>query len=197
MKKELFIRNKIIETCLILEKKNLNQCRSGNVSHRWKNGMLITPTGMSYNKINKNDIVFVDKFKKFIGKRKPSIEWQFHHDIYDKKTEVNTIIHNHPPYAAGFSILGKNIQPYHYMIAFFGGKDVKCTKFALPGSKKLSQYVILALKNRKACLLANHGSVIVGENFEETIDLTQELETLCKQITIARISGHPKLVSRR
>jgi len=196
MKKESIIRNKIIKTCLILEKKNLNQCRSGNVSHRWKEGMLITPSGMPYNKINKNDIVFIDKNKNFVGKRKPSIEWQFHYDIYKSKKEVNTVIHNHSPYASGISILRQNIEPYHYMIAFLGGIDVKCTKFAIPGSKQLSNFVIKALKNRKTCLLANHGSVIIGENFDETIDLTQELETLCKQITIARINGKPKLVSK-
>ena len=81
------------------------------------------------------------------------------------------------------------------MIAFFGGIDIKCSKFALPGSKKLSQYILDSLKDRKACLLANHGSVIIGKNFEETITLTEELEVLCKQITIAKINGNPKLVS--
>ena len=53
------------------------------------------------------------------------------------------------------------------MIAFFGGNDVKCAKFALPGSKKLSEYVIKSLNNRNACLLSNHGSIIVGSDFDE------------------------------
>ena len=197
MNKELSIRNKIIKTCLILEQKKLNQCKSGNVSCRWNNGFLITPSGMSYNKINSDDIVYINDNKIFKGKRKPSIEWQFHYDIFKNKKNVNVIIHNHPPYATGLSILQKNIKPYHYMIAFFGGNDVKCAKFALPGSKKLSQHVIKSLNNRNACLLSNHGSIIVGSDFDETLILTEELETLCKQITIAKINGVPKLVSQK
>ena len=197
MKNELLIRKQIIETCLLLERKKLNQCKSGNVSFRWNDGLLITPSGMSYNKIKIDDIVYINNKKKFLGKRKPSIEWQFHFDIFKSKKDVNAIIHNHPVYATGFSILQKNIKPYHYMIAFFGGNDVKCAKFALPGSKELSQHVVKSLKDRKACLLANHGSVIVGKDFDETIILTEELEALCKQITIAKINGKPKLVSKK
>ena len=83
------------------------------------------------------------------------------------------------------------------MIAFFGGNDVKCAKFALPGSKKLSEHVMKSLNNRNACLLSNHGSIIVGSDFDETLILTEELETLCKQITIAKINGVPKLVSQK
>ena len=62
--KEKNIRKKIIQSALDLEKKGLNQCKAGNISMRWKNGMLITPSGMIYSKLKTTDIVFVDnKFK--------------------------------------------------------------------------------------------------------------------------------------
>ena len=112
MNKELSIRNKIIKTCLTLEQKKLNQCKSGNVSYRWNNGFLITPSGMSYNKINSDDIVYINDNKIFKGKRKPSIEWQFHYDIFKNKKNVNVIIHNHSPYATGDKPVAAPLLPH-------------------------------------------------------------------------------------
>ena len=79
----------------------------------------------------------------------------------------------------------------------FGGDDIPCAKFAIPGSQELSNYAVKALKNRKACLLANHGVIITGKDIDEAAFLAEELETLCKQITIAKINGIAKLVGKR
>ena len=194
--KEKNIRKKIIESALELEKKGLNQCKAGNISVRWRNGMLITPSGMEYNKLKVSDIVYVDKNFKVHGKRKPSIETPFHMGILKNKDDVNTIVHTHAPYGSALSIIGKTIPCYHYMIAFFGGTNIKCAKFELPGSYALAKEAVKALKNRKACLLANHGIIVTGTNINEALHLTEELEVLCKQITIAKINGTPKLVSK-
>ena len=193
--KEKNIRKKIIQSALDLEKKGLNQCKAGNISVRWKTGMLITPSGMEYSKLKISDIVYVDKNFKTDGKRKPSIETPFHMGILKNKKDVNTIIHTHAPYGTALSINGKTIPCYHYMIAFFGGIDIKCAKFALPGSYALAKEAVKALKNRKVCLLSNHGIIVTGSNVSEALHLTEELEVLCKQITIAKINGTPKLVS--
>jgi L-fuculose-phosphate aldolase len=192
--KENIIRKKIIESALDLDKKGLNQCKAGNISVRWKKGMLITPSGMEYNKLRPEDIVYVENNFKAHGKRKPSIETPFHMGILKNKKDVNTIIHTHAPYGTGLSLLGKTIPCYHYMIAFFGGDSIKCAKFELPGSYALAKETVKVLKNRKACLLANHGIIVTGNNISEALHLAEELEVLCKQITIAKINGTPKLV---
>ena len=196
-KKELTIRKNIISTALELEKKNLNQGKAGNISVRWNGGILITPSGMDYHKLKPNDIVFIDNKGKSHGKRKPSVETPFHYDILKYKKEIDTVIHTHAPYSTGLSILGKPIPCYHYMIAFFGGDSVPCAKFDVPGSQQLSNYAVKALKKHKACLLANHGIIVTGSGLEEALFLTQELEVLCKQITIAKINGTPKLVEKK
>lgn len=196
-KAEEKIRNKIIDTAKKLGLKKLNHGKAGNISVRWKDGLLITPSGISYDKIKPKDIVFIDKNKSHHGIKKPSIETPFHFDIIKNKKDVNCVVHTHAPYASGFSILGKPIPCYHYMIAFFGGDDIPCAKFAIPGSQELSNYAVNALKNRKACLLANHGVIITGKDIDEAAFLAEELETLCKQITIAKINGTAKLVGKR
>ena len=65
------------------------------------------------------------------------------------------------------------------------------------GHMKLTCYAVKALKNRKACLLANHGVIITGKDIDEAAFLAEELETLCKQITIAKINGTAKLVGKK
>ena len=196
-KKEKKIRESIIEACLTLEKKGLNQGKAGNISVRWNGGMLITPSGVSYEGMKAKDIVFVDNNGKYQGIWNPSIEWNFHLDILKNRKEFNAVIHNHPAYGSGMSILRKDIKSYHYMIGFMGGDTIKCSTFAPPGTKELSKAALKALKNRKACLLANHGTISCGKDLEEALFLSEEFEILCKQITIARINGKPKLVESK
>ena len=196
-KQEENIRKSIIDASLLLEKKKLNQGKSGNISIRWKNGMLITPSGIPYEGMKVKDIVFVDNEGKSEGIWKPSIEWKFHLDILKTRKDFNVVIHNHPAYGSGMSMLRKDIKAYHYMIAFMGGDTVRCSTFAPPGTQELSKAVLKALKDRKACLLANHGAITCGTDIEEALLLTEELEALCKQITIANINGKPKLVENK
>ena len=77
-----------------MEDLNLNQGKTGNISHRFKDGMLITPSAKDYKKIKSKEMVYITKNGKFIGKNKPSIEWRFHLQIYKKIPHVNSIIHN-------------------------------------------------------------------------------------------------------
>jgi L-fuculose-phosphate aldolase len=180
-----------------MEKKGLNQGKAGNISVRWKDGMLITPSGISYQGMKAKDIVFVDSKTKPHGIWKPSSEWRFHFDILKVRKEFDAVVHNHPAYGTGMSILRKDIKAYHYMIAFLGGDTIKCSTFAVPGSQELSDAAIKALKGRKACLLANHGTITCGKNLDEAMFLTEEFEILCKQITIAKINGKPQLVEKK
>ena len=196
-KNEIKIRKQIIEACLLMEKKALNQGKAGNISVRWKDGMLITPSGISYQGMKTKDIVFVDSKTKPHGIWKPSSEWRFHFDILKVRKEFDAVVHNHPAYGTGMSVLRKDIKAYHYMIAFLGGDTIKCSTFAVPGSQELSDAAIKALKGRKACLLANHGTITCGKNLDEAMFLTEEFEILCKQITIAKINGKPQLVEKK
>ena len=181
---------------------NLSALRSGNISARVRekgvDGFYITPSGMKYNSIKPNDIVFVSLKGEFDKKKnKPSSEWQFHRDIYVNKKEANAIVHAHSTCATAVSSQQKNVPAFHYMVAVAGGDDLKCAKYATFGTKKLSMNIITALKNRSACLIANHGQVAFGDNLEKTFELAQEIENICHQYINALRIGIPKILSKK
>ena len=181
---------------------NLSALRSGNISARVRekgvDGFYITPSGMKYNSIKPNDIVFVSLKGEFDKKKnKPSSEWQFHRDIYVNKKEANAIVHAHSTCATAVSSHQKNVPAFHYMVAVAGGDDLKCAKYATFGTKKLSMNIITALKNRSACLIANHGQVAFGDNLEKTFELAQEIENICHQYINALRIGIPKILSKK
>ena len=181
---------------------NLSVLRSGNISVRVKekgvDGFYITPSGTKYSSLKVKDIVFVSLkgiFDK--NKKKPSSEWRFHQDIYVNKKDAKAIVHAHSTCATAVSSHQKNIPAFHYMVAVAGGEDLKCTKYATFGTKQLSKNIMKALKNRKACLIANHGQVAFGDNLETAFELAQEIENICHQYINALRIGMPKILSKK
>jgi L-fuculose-phosphate aldolase len=181
---------------------NLSALRSGNISIRAKekgvDGFFITPSGMKYSSLKIKDIVFIS-LKGIFDKKKgiPSSEWRFHQDIYVNKKDAKAIVHAHSTCATAVSSHQKNIPAFHYMVAVAGGEDLKCTKYATFGTKKLSKNIIKALNNRSACLIANHGQVAFGDNLEKTFELAQEIENICHQYINALRIGIPKILSKK
>ena len=186
----------IIKYANMLNSEKLSTLRSGNVSLRYKNGFLITPSGVKYSLLKVDDIVFVSLDGKFDEtKNKPSSEWRFHKDIYSSKNEANAIVHAHSTHATAVSAHNKDVPAFHYMVALAGGNDLKCAKYATFGTQELSDNIINALKNRKACLMSNHGQVAFGDNLEQAFELAQEVENICHQYINAIKLGEPKILS--
>ena len=200
--KNLDQRNQIIEFSLKLNSTNLSPLRSGNISLRAKeddkDGYLITPSGKKYDSLKSENIIFMglnEEPENNDSGNKPSSEWRFHRDIYLNKKDAQAIVHAHSPHATAVSSHGKSVPPFHYMIALAGGEDIKCSEYATFGTKELSDNVINALTNRRACLMSNHGQVAFGKNLEEAFELAQEIENICQQYIIALKIGEPKILS--
>ena len=196
------LRAEVIKYSKKLNITNLSTLRSGNISVRAKeqgiDGFYITPSGRKYSTLKPKDIVFVSLKGVFNKKKqKPSSEWRFHQDIYVNKIEAKAIVHAHSTCATAVSTHQKDVPAFHYMVAVAGGEDIKCTKYATFGTKNLSKNIINALKNRKACLIANHGQVAFGNNLEETFELAQEIENICHQYINALRIGIPKILSKK
>ena len=113
------------------------------------------------------------------------------------KKEAKAIVHAHSTCATAVSTHQKSIPAFHYMVAVAGGEDIKCSKYATFGTKNLSRNIIKALKNRSACLIANHGQVAFGENLKKTFELAQEIENICHQYINALRIGIPKILSKK
>ena len=197
--KNLEKRKEVIKYSIKLNTTNLSPLRSGNISVRSiensVEGFLITPSGKKYDTLKEEDIVFVSSEGNHDKNLKPSSEWRFHRDIYLKKSDAKAIVHAHSPHATAVSAHGKDIPAFHYMIALAGGDSIKCAKYATFGTQELSNNIIDALENRKACLMSNHGQVAFGENLESAFELAEELENICHQYVNTIKLGDPKILS--
>ena len=197
--KNLEKRREVIKYSIKLNSTNLSPLRSGNISVRSiensVKGFLITPSGKKYDTLKEEDIVFVSNDGNHDTNLKPSSEWRFHKDIYLKKPDAKAIVHAHSPHATAVSAHGKDIPAFHYMIALAGGDSIKCAKYATFGTQELSNNIIDALENRKACLMSNHGQVAFGENLECAFELAEELENICHQYINTIKLGEPKILS--
>jgi len=176
----------------------INQGTSGNISCRWKNGMLITPSGLPYEQIRPEDIIYVNfSDNRAEGPHKPSSEWLFHRDILVKRKDIDAIVHTHSNYATAMAIQQLDIPACHYMIAAAGGKKIACAKYAPFGTQELSNNALAALKNRLACLLAHHGVIALGATIAKALWLAVEVETLAKQYSIANQYGEVKIIPNK
>ena len=188
----------VLATARAMNARGINRGSAGNVSVRaeldGQSGFIITPTGMAYEDSTAADMVFVALDGTAKGGRKPSSEWRFHRDIYAARADAGTIIHTHSPFATSLACMEAEIGPFHYMIARFGGKTVRCADYATFGSQALSDAMLRALEGRSACLMAHHGMTVLGPDLNKTLDLAVELETLCEQYWRVLQLGGPKLI---
>lgn len=196
------LRQQLIDTAHRMAASGLNKGTSGNLSVRANesgdDGFLITPTGMSYAKLVPADVVFMRLDGTHCGihnnQRTPSSEWRFHRDLYVARPEAGAVLHTHSPFATSLACLRRDIPAFHYMIARFGGATLRCSAYATFGTQALSDAALLALQDRNACLLANHGMLLFGTDLDQALDLGIELEALCEQYCRACQLGHPVLL---
>lgn len=94
---------------------------------------------------------------------------------------MGAIVHTHSTFATVLAIARREIPACHYMIAAFGGNNVRCADYATYGTKELSQNALAALEGRSACLLANHGQIATGPTLAKAMWAAVELETIARQ----------------
>ena len=192
------LRQQLIAAARGMEPARLNRGTSGNLSVRAVEngaaGFLITPSGMPYATLNPEDIVFMHHDGRPSGLREPSSEWRIHRDIYTARPEAQAILHAHSPFATSLACLRREIPPFHYMIARFGGNTLRCADYATFGTQALSDAAIAALQDRSGCLLANHGMLVFGRDPAHALALAVELEELCEQYWRSSQLGAPVLL---
>ncbi|MDH3221204.1 MAG: class II aldolase/adducin family protein [Gammaproteobacteria bacterium] len=189
------LAQQVIDTCIAMNTHGINQGSSGNVSLRYRDGFLITPSGMPYDRLAPDDIVFVDLGGKPSGVLRPSSEWRMHRDIYARRPEAGAVLHVHSTFATALSCLRIDIPAFHYMIAVAGGTDIRCADYALFGTQDLSDNMLVALEGRRACLLGTHGMICFHDDIERALWLGIEVETLARQYWHARQAGEPVILS--
>ena len=173
----------------------INQGSAGNISVRYQEGFLITPSGMAYDRLKPEHIVLVDLQGNCDDALNPSSEWRMHCDIYANRAEAGAVLHAHSTFATALSCLRKDIPAFHYMIAVAGGNSIRCADYALFGTQALSDNMLTALDERRACLLGTHGMICFHDNLAKALWLGIEVETLAKQYWHACQAGAPVILS--
>ena len=189
-------RARLLHTLRAMGAARLNVGTSGNASQRLEGGrMLISPSGIAAERCRAEDLVVVEADGRYAGARAPSSEWQLHHDVYAAFPAAGAVLHAHAPFATALACQRLDIPPFHYMIARFGGTTVRCARYATFGTQALSEATVAALHERSACLLANHGMVVLGLDLEHALAMAIEFETLCEQYWRTLQLGAPVLLS--
>ena len=190
------LRQSIVMACREMTAAGINQGTSGNISVRVDDGILLTPSGLAYDQMTPEDIVFMDWDGGWTAREGnvPSTEWRFHLDILKAKPEASAVVHAHPTYCTTLAIMHRSIPAIHYMIAAAGGNDIPCAPYAQYGTAELSRLALEALVDRRACLLAHHGLIATGVSLRKALWLAVEVETLARQYHGCLQIGTPPLL---
>ena len=218
-------RQALIDTCLKMAALGLNTGRAGNVSLRWHRGgsqgagMLVTPAATPYESMQPDDIVWMPlepvpgaqaagdatsradlppDWRSPSGRR-PSSEWRMHRDLYLNRADAGAVVHVHSPCATALACLprvqAQGIPAFHYMVAVAGGADIRCAPYRTFGTAELSAVALKALADRRACLLAHHGTIAFGMTLAAALELSAEVESLARMYAQALQIGEPALLA--
>jgi L-fuculose-phosphate aldolase len=193
---ELALRSELIEACRSMNRLGINKGTSGNISVRYGNGFLISPTGIPYDKLLPEHVVAMHWDATYAGDVLPSSEWRFHRDILQARPDLNAVVHTHSTHATALSILGRDIPAIHYVIAAAGGADIRCAPYEIFGSQELADRVVTALDGRRACLLAHHGVITGHVSIARALALAVTVEELAHQYLICLPFGEPPILSQ-
>jgi L-fuculose-phosphate aldolase len=179
---EAELRAEIILVAKAIDSAGFCPSKSGNVSARYGNGLIITPSGLPYAQMQSADLIYLSMDGAVLaGQGKPSSEWPFHVAIYTARPDAQAIVHTHSPRATALSCARQGIPAFHYMIALCGGDDVRCADYATFGTPELGRNAVTALEGRKAVLLANHGVIALGGSLKGAHAIVAEVENLAGQ----------------
>ncbi|MFF7487832.1 class II aldolase/adducin family protein [Streptomyces luteogriseus] len=170
---------------------------SGNVSVRVADTVLVTPSGVPYDRLAPDDVTGVDlDGRQVIGTLVPTSELPMHLAVY-RTTGALAVVHTHAVHATAVSTLVSELPLVHYMAAALGG-PVRVAPYATYGTDELAENMLRALAGRSGCLLRNHGTIAHGTTLAQAYDRTAQLEWMCRLwLTASSVPGlTPSLLSR-
>lgn len=184
------LEKEIIEYGKLCGIKNFTPGYSGNISARYKNGLLITASGSSNGYLKKENIVHTDFDGNSLEKgKKPSSEKFLHIEIYKRRPDINYIIHVHAPYLSSFASAGKNLMSpiMAENVFYFGG--IPLAEYALPSTMELVDKTVKFFKEYDAVLMANHGFIVGAKTIEDAYLKLELAESYAQVVLNTEILG--------
>lgn len=193
---ETKLRTRMVEVMRAMDARGLNRGTSGNVSARFGDGMLVTPSGVPPERLTPEAIVFVGADDSIpAGQLKPSSEWRMHMQILRRRPDVGGVVHCHSRHATILACAGKPIPAVHYMVGVSGGASVPVAPYATFGSEDLADAVVAALDGRNAALMANHGQIAVAPSLGHALLIAEEIEEQAAVYWGCLAIGGPNILS--
>ena len=193
-------RDEIIEYGRKMVANNLTTGTGGNLSiyDREKNLIAITPSGILYEDMNSEDIVVTDLNGVIVeGERKPSSELSLHRRVYEKRDDIDAVVHTHSTFATVISCLGEELPPVHYLIAAAGGSCVPLAEYARYGTVELAENAVSSLGEKyRAVLLANHGLLAAGGSLKAAFEVAETIEFVAELYYRTENVGDPQLLDQ-
>lgn len=191
------LRQSVIDVCLHMSQTGLNSGTSGNVSVRVETGLLVTPSGVPYEKMRKEmlQVIPTQGSPRLRGDFRPTTEWRFHQAVLAARPDLNAVVHAHPAYATAVAVQRRPIPACHYMVAAFGGNDVPLVDYSLFGSSELAAAVAAVMADRTGCLMANHGVLTAGETLERALWRMEELNHLARIFLLSHMGAAPFILT--
>jgi L-fuculose-phosphate aldolase len=166
---------------------------SGNLSVRSGDLLAVTPSGVDYDELTPETVCVCDLSGALVaGPLQPTSELPMHLAVY-RHTGHRAVVHTHSTAATAVSMLVDELPSVHYLVALFGG-PVRVARYATYGTRELAEHMVKALCGRTGCLLANHGTVTVGDDLASAYRLSRYLEWLCEVWLRARSAGTPRVL---
>ncbi len=166
--------------------------RTGSsISFRHHEGMLVTPAVIPPTGMTPDDIAYVHDDGVADGRLLPADDWPFHLDLFHRLPKIEVVARLQLPSATALACLRRPLPRFHYLVDEVIGGEMACTDLAPAGSTDLARLAALALKGRRACLLANNGLVVVADAPADAIETAAEIDALCDQYLRALAVGEP------
>lgn len=190
-------RELIVEYGKKLIEKNLTKGTGGNISIFIRNEKLIavTPSGIDYLKMKPEDIVIMDLEDNVVyGSNKPSSEYLMHKIFYEKRQDINAVVHAHSTYSTTLACMNWELPAISYLVPVAGGNNVRCAKYATFGTNELAVNAFEAMKDRYAVFLANHGLLVGAKDLPNAFSKAEEIEFCAEIYCRTKALGEPKVL---
>ena len=187
MRSEADARAAVVSAARAMAAEGLVVASLGNVSLRDGERVLITPSGVPYERMLPEDVVALDLGGRVLaGAHAPSSERRVHLEIYARRPDVRAVVHTHSTHATAWSFLGEDLPADTEELQLFAGGSVPTASYAPSGSPELARAAAEGLGERRAVLLARHGTVAVGATLDDALTTSLILERQAQRALLVR-----------
>ncbi len=157
---------------------------SGNISVRFGDGWLMTPTNVRLGDLDPARLSRLDDAGRHVAGDPPTKETFLHLGMYRRRPAARAVVHLHSTWSVAVSILA-DVDPDDVLPPLTAYYVMRVGRLPLvpyyrPGDPALGAAVEALADRHHAVLLANHGPVVAGSDLDAAANAIEELEETAK-----------------